>query len=92
MVGNRGHDADTIRPDIEEYGAIPVIPTKKIRKIRSHVDGAVFVLSNRTERCFNDLKNSRRLAIHHRKFGETFHDFVNLVSTGSRLPRFVSRT
>jgi transposase len=92
LLADRGYDANAIREDIEERGATPVIPTKKNRRIQVEVDGAIYALRNRIERCFNRLKNSRRFATRYDKLIETFAGFVQLVSIRLWLRNFVNRT
>ena len=92
LLADRGYDADPIREDIEERGATPVIPTKKNRRVQIEVDGAIYALRNRIERCFNRLKNARRFATRYDKLIETFAGFVQLVSIRLWLRNFVNRT
>ena len=51
ILADRGYDADAIRADIERRGATPVIPTKKNRRVQIEIDGAIYALRNRIERC-----------------------------------------
>ena len=90
ILADRGYDADAIRADIERRGATPVIPTKKNRRVQIEIDGAIYALRNRIERCFNRLKNSRRFATRYEKLAETFAGFVNLVSIRLWLRHFVN--
>jgi transposase len=92
LLADRGYDADAIREDIEKRGATPVIPTKKNRRIRTEIDGAIYALRNRIERCFNRLKNARRCATRYDKLAETFGGFVHLVAIRLWLRNFVNRT
>ncbi len=39
-----------------------MIPMRKNRKVRKTIDMTIYTLRNMVERCFNKLKNSRRLA------------------------------
>ncbi len=61
LVADRGYDSDKIREDIETRDALPMIPMRKNRKVRKAVDMTIYTLRNMVERCFNKLKNSRRL-------------------------------
>lgn len=62
-MGKRaGYDADFIREDMEKRGGVAMIPTKRNRLIQLPVDAVIYALRNRVERCFNKLKNARRLA------------------------------
>jgi transposase len=90
LIADRGYDADAIRQDLDDRGATPVIPTKKNRKVQIPIDGHIYALRNRIERCFNRLKNARRFATRYDKLAETFHGFVNLVAIRLWLRDFVN--
>ena len=90
LLADRGYDADAIREDIEDRGGTPVIPTKRNRLVQIEIDGAVYALRNRIERCFNRLKNARRFATRYDKLAETFAGFVHLVSIRLWLRHFVN--
>ena len=90
LLADRGYDADDIRSDIELRGGTPVIPTKKNRRVQIQIDGAIYALRNRIERCFNRLKNSRRFATRYDKLAETFAGFVNLTSIRLWLRHFIN--
>jgi transposase len=90
LIADRGYDADAIRQDLDDRGATPVIPTKKNRKVQIPIDGHIYALRNRIERCFNRLKNARRFATRYDKLAETFHGFVNLVAIRLWLRHFVN--
>lgn len=45
-----------------EAGWLPMKPMRKNRKVGTVVDLAICTLPNMVERCFNKMKNSRRLA------------------------------
>ena len=62
LLADRGYDADFIRDDMEARDGIAIIPTRKNRIAQIPVDGFVYALRNRIERCFNRMKNARRLA------------------------------
>lgn len=92
LLADRGYDADEIRANVQERGGTPVIPTKKNRRVQIEIDGAVYALRNRIERCFNRLKNARRFATRYDKLAETFAGFVHLVSIKLWLRHFVNTT
>ena len=52
---------------------------RKVRKVRKVVDMTTYTLRNRVERCFNKLKNSRRLATRYDKIVDRFLGFVDIV-------------
>lgn len=62
LVADRSYDSDKIREDIESRDALSIIPMRKNRKVRTVVNMTIYTLRNMVERCFNKLKNSRRLA------------------------------
>jgi len=78
LVADGGYDSDKIREDIESRNALPMIPMRKNLKVRKAVDMTIYTLRNVVERCFNKLKNSRRLATRHDKATESFLAFVDL--------------
>ena len=90
MLADRGYDANAIRADLAGRGAASIIPTKKNRRVQLEIDGAIYALRNRIERCFNRLKNARRFATRYDKLAETFAGFVNLVSIRLWLRHFVN--
>ena len=92
MLGDRGYDSDAIREDLEKRGAHPVIPTKRNRRVQIEIDGAVYALRNRIERCFNKLKNARRFATRYDKLAETFGGFVQIACIRLWMRHFVNET
>jgi Transposase DDE domain len=44
------------------------------------VDGHIYALRNQVERCFNKLKNARRLATRYDKTSDSYRGFVTLAS------------
>jgi transposase len=62
--------------DLLEWRCGPVIPTRKNRKAQIPVDGHIHALRNRIVRCFNKLKNSRRLAPRYDKTTASYLGFV----------------
>lgn len=80
MIADKGYDADFIREDLEERNAAPVIPMKRNRKAQHPVDGFVYALRNQIERCFNRLKNARRLATRYDKTMISYLGFVHIVA------------
>ena len=78
FVADRGYDSDKIRKNIEERNALPVIPMRKNRRVRKAVDMAIYTLRNQVERCFNRLKNSRRLATRYDKTAASFLGFIDI--------------
>ncbi|WP_233253548.1 transposase, partial [Paracoccus binzhouensis] len=63
---------------IESRNALPMIPMRKNRKVRKVVDMTIYTLRNMVERCFNKLKNSRRLATRYDKTADSFLGFIDI--------------
>ncbi len=80
LLADRGYDSDAIRQDMENRGGVAVIPARKSRKVRESVDGHIYALRNRIERCFNRLKNARRVATRYDKTAASFIGFVQIAS------------
>ncbi|WP_408606329.1 IS5 family transposase, partial [Aquidulcibacter paucihalophilus] len=67
LIADKGYDSDAIREDLQARGAEPVIPMKRNRLVQVPIDGFIYALRNRVERCFNRLKNERRIATRYDK-------------------------
>lgn len=80
LLADRGYDADSIRESMAERGVLPVIPMRKSRKMRVGVDRSLYRLRNLVERCFNRLKNARRVATRYDKTAESFLGFIDIAS------------
>ena len=52
---------------MEDYGGMAMLPTKRNRLTKLPVDAAMYALCIVIERCFNKLKNARRLATRYDK-------------------------
>jgi transposase len=84
--------ADGVRADIEERGGVPVIPMHRGRKLQIAVDDFIYALRNWIERCFNKLKNARRLATRYDKTAAGYLAFIHIVSLRLWAKNFVNRT
>ena len=62
LLADRSYDADRIRKTMSEREVLTQIPMRKTRKMRVGVDRGLYKLQNMVERCFNKLKNARRVA------------------------------
>ncbi len=80
LLADRGYDADSIRKSMEKRDVLPVIPMRKSRKKRVGVDRALYRLRKLVERCFNKLKNARRVATRYEKTAESFLAFIDITS------------
>jgi transposase len=92
LLGDKGYDADFIRQDMAERGGFAMIPTRKNRLVQIPVDGAIYALRNMIERCFNKLKNARRLATRYDKTADSYRGFIGIVSMRLWLRQFVNRS
>ncbi len=80
-MADRGYDSNQIVDAIESLGAIAVIPSRICRKQKREHDRTLYKLRNRIERCFNRLKQFRRLATRYCKRRICFHATVSLACT-----------
>jgi transposase len=92
LLADRGYDADHIRETLEEKGTAAVIPTRRNRKVKIPLDGHIYALRNRIERCFNKLKNSRRMATRYDKTTASYLGFVQIAAIRIWTRTFVNRT
>lgn len=90
LLGDRGYDADFIRNDMQDRGGVAVIPARRTRRVRESVDGHVYALRNRIERCFNFLKNTRRVATRYDKTAASYLGFIHLASIRLWIKHFVN--
>jgi transposase len=65
---------------MESRGGLAIILTKPNRLIQLPVDAVIYALRNMVERCFNKLKNARRLATRYDKTADSYLGFIQLVS------------
>ena len=92
LLADRGYDADAIRTEMEARGVTPIIPMRRSRKVQIPIDDYVYALRNRIERCFNKLKNWRRLATRYDKTAESYLGFVLIAAVRLWTRLFVNKT
>jgi len=80
LLADRGYDADSIRKSMAARNLLTQIPVRKSRKMRVGVDHSLYSLRNLVERCFNKLKNARRVATRYDKTAESFLGFIDITS------------
>ena len=80
LLTDRGYNADRIRKTMSERDVLTQIPMRKTRKTRVGVDRGLYRLRNMVERCFNKLKNARRVATRYDKTTESYLGFVDITS------------
>ena len=90
FIADKGYDSDAIRTDIEAKGGISVIPGRVNRKEPVPVEPFVYALRNQIERCFNKLKNARRLATRYDKTAQSYLGFIQIVSARLWINQFVN--
>lgn len=86
LLADRGYDADSIRKAMDKRDVLPVIPMRKSRKMRVGVDRSLYCMRNLVERCFNKLKNARRVATRYDKTAESFLGFIDITSIRLCMP------
>jgi transposase len=91
MIADKGYDSDAIRAHLRARGAEPVIPMKRNRLVQVPVDGFVYALRNRIERCFNRLKNDRRVATRYDKTSASYLGFALIGAIRLWIRHFVNR-
>ena len=84
LLADRGYDSDDVRRTMEARDVLPVIPMRKTRKLRVAVDRTLYRLRNLVERCFNKLKNARRVATRYDKTAESFLGFIELSTAAQK--------
>ena len=60
---------------------LPVIPMRKPRRVRVGPSWSLYHVRNLVERCFNEPKNTRRVATRHDKTAESYPGFIDITST-----------
>ena len=84
LLAYRGYDSDNVRKTMEARNVVPVIPMRKIRKLRVAVNRKLYRLRNIVERCISKLKNARRVATRYDKTAESFLGFIDITSIRPR--------
>jgi transposase len=92
LIADKGYDADRIRDDMKDRGGVAVIPMRSGRKVQVAIDQHIYALRNRVERCFNKLKNSRRVATRYDKTADSYTGFLHIASIRLWINYFVNRT
>ena len=76
LIADKGYDSDAIRADLVGRGVTSVIPNRRNRKLQTPVDGFIYALRNRIERCFSRLKQNRRIATRYDKTADSYLGFA----------------
>jgi transposase len=73
----QGYDSDAIRDDLTARGVTSVIPpNRRNGNVQEPVDGFIYALRNRIERCFAKLKQNRRIATRYDKTANSYLGFA----------------
>ncbi len=91
-LGDKGYDSDSNREALLVRGILPVIPSKRSRKVIIPHDEVAYKDRNRIERMINKLKQNRRIATRFDKTLSSFTAFISLAAIRIWLPTFVNRT
>lgn len=89
MIADRGYDSAAIVSHARNMGATVVIPSKTNRRQQRTHDVGLYKLRNRIERCFNQLKQFRRLATRYCKYAATFASTVSIACATLHLKQYV---
>ncbi len=83
ILGDKAYDADWIRRQIEDQGAVPNIPDRSNRSNRTQrhcFSKTLYKHRNLVERFFNKIKYFRRLATRYDKLGSSFLAMLKLAA------------
>jgi transposase len=72
LIGDKGCDSDEIRNDLAKRAIEPVIPPRSNRDELIGYDREAYKRRNLVERCFNRLKQFRRVATRYEKTARAF--------------------
>ena len=92
VLADKAYDSNNLRDRIASMNAEAVIPSKRNRKVFIPHDTDVYKHRNRIERCFNRLKNWRRLATRYDKTADSYLGFVLIAAVRLWIRLFVNRT
>ena len=80
VSGDKGYSSGKIRLYLRRRGIRITIPRKDNERRRSKFDKSLYRQRNRVERCFNRLKQFRRIATRYEKKGENYLGMLTLAS------------
>lgn len=78
VVGDKGYSSAKIRSYLRRRGIRLTIPRKDNEKHRGKFDKSIYRQRNRVERCFNRLKQFRRIATRYEKKAENYQAMLTL--------------
>ena len=79
-----------IREQLVAHAIVPVIPPKSNRRAPFDYEKALYKLREQVERCFNNLKQLRRIATRYEHLSQTFLAFMHLVAAWIIIKSFVN--
>ena len=80
LIGDKGFDNDWLRRELDERGALAVIPPKANRKRNITCDFVMYGWRHLVENFFCAIKNYRRIATRYDKTDQSFAAMINLVA------------
>lgn len=80
VVADQGYSSGKIRRDLRRRGIRLTIPRKTNEKHRGQFDQTIYRQRHQVERCFNRLKQFRRVATRYEKKAETYLAMLTLAS------------
>jgi transposase len=80
LIGDKGFDNDWLRRELNERGALAVIPPKADRKREIPCDFAMYRWRHLIENFFCALKQYRRIATRYDKTDQSFSAMIHLVA------------
>lgn len=80
VVGNKGYSSRKIRSYLRRRGIRLSIPRKDNEKHRGKFDKSIYRQRNQVERCFNRLKQFRRIATRYEKKAQNYLAMLTLAS------------
>ena len=89
VLADKGYDSAAIVAAVQAMGAEAVIPSRTHWKQPRQHNRTLYKLRNRIERCFNRLKQFRRLATRYCKRRLCFQATVSLACSWLHLSRYV---
>ncbi len=78
LLADKAFDSNALRRELNERGALAVIPSKKDRKTPIPHDAEMYKWRHLVENCIQRLKEWRRIATRYDKTDESFAAFIHL--------------
>ena len=79
LLADKAFDSDVIRADLDDRGAVAVIPPKVNRAVGIPCDFEMYKWRHLVENCFCKIKEFRRIATRYDKTDESFKAMIHLV-------------